>query len=238
MMDNKLSELSKPVAWKIHNDDHYFLEMREEEAEAHGRMGKKGDGVYSQEYVSALLAELEAKDKLIAELEDDKRQLNEIVNSEANRANTAEKRITEMEFNELNLIAERDNAENVVANMYRAATGDSPEWSNWFRFANAIEEVAQIRSNLEASKKSNAFLKEQLSQLANFNPDWDMLEACRESWREVSAALKEAETRLATPVRLPGMMFIKVSGSAVPVMHGERVKERIRAAGFKVEGDE
>lgn len=47
-------KLSKPVAWKIHNDDHYFLEMREEEAEAHGRMGKKGDAVYSQEYVSAL----------------------------------------------------------------------------------------------------------------------------------------------------------------------------------------
>lgn len=59
-MDNKLSELSKPVAWKIHNDDHYFLEKREEEAETHGRMGKKGDAVYSQEYVSALLAELEA----------------------------------------------------------------------------------------------------------------------------------------------------------------------------------
>lgn len=98
--------------------------------------------------ITALLAGLEAKDKRIAELEADKRQLNEIINSEANRANAAEKRITEMEFNELNLIAERDNAENVVTNMYRAATGDSPEWSNWFGFADAIEEVAQIRAKL------------------------------------------------------------------------------------------
>jgi hypothetical protein len=60
-MDKKLCELSKPVAWKIHNDDHCFLEIREEEAAAYGRMGKKFDPIYSQEYVSALLAELEAK---------------------------------------------------------------------------------------------------------------------------------------------------------------------------------
>ncbi|MGE2220424.1 hypothetical protein AB4J75_09580 [Serratia marcescens] len=53
-----------------------------------------------------------------------------------------------------------------------------------------------LLAELEASKKSNAFLKEQLAKLANFNPDWDMLEACRESWREVAAAIKEAEARL------------------------------------------
>ena len=49
------------------------------------------------------------------------------------------------------------------------------------------------------------------------------------------AHLKEL---LATPVLLPDVLFIKVSGSAVTVMHGERVKERIRAAGFKCVGDE
>lgn len=58
------------------------------------------------------------------------------------------------------------------------------------------EYVSALLTELEASKKSNAFLKEQLAKLANFNPDWDMLEACRESWREVAAALKEAEARL------------------------------------------
>lgn len=190
--------------------------------------------------VLALLAELEAKDKRISELEDDKRQLNEIVNSEANRASAAEKRITEMEFNELNLIAERDNAENVVTNMYRAATGDSPEWSNWFGFADAIEEVAQTRAKLEASKKSNTFLKERLSQLANFNPDWDILEACRESWREVSAALKEAEDKLATPVRLPNKNDDEFwFGSTFQVAKFDRAVERaISAAGFKFVGDE
>lgn len=48
----------------------------------------------------------------------------------------------------------------------------------------------------------------------------------------------EAEKRLATPVRLPDVLFIKVSGSAVPVMHAARVKERVHAAGFTVEGGE
>lgn len=56
--------------------------------------------------------------------------------------------------------------------------------------------VLALLAELETSKKSNAFLKEQLAKLANFNPDWDMLEACRESWRDVAAALKEAEARL------------------------------------------
>jgi predicted nuclease with TOPRIM domain len=68
------------------------------------------------------------------------------------------------------------------------------------------------------------------------------LEAYNTRLRDYNAGLAqescELQAKLATPVRLPGMMFIKVSGSAVPVMHGERVKERVRAAGFKCVGDE
>ncbi|WP_413715582.1 hypothetical protein IBZ12_01490 [Serratia ureilytica] len=58
------------------------------------------------------------------------------------------------------------------------------------------EYVSALLAELETSKESNAFLKEQLVKLANFNPDWDMLEACRDSWREVAAALNEAEAKL------------------------------------------
>ncbi|EKN6209125.1 Lar family restriction alleviation protein [Yersinia enterocolitica] len=46
-------------------------------------------------------------------------------------------------------------------------------------------------AQLEAAQKSNAFLKEQMAQLANFNPDWDKLEASQDSWRELSALQKE-----------------------------------------------
>ncbi|MDH2270149.1 hypothetical protein [Serratia marcescens] len=76
--------------------------------------------------------------------------------------------------------------------------------------------VSALLAELEASKKSNAFLKEQLAQLANFNPDWDMLEACRESWREVAAALKEAEAKLeAKDKRIAELESIRVDASQV-----------------------
>ncbi|WP_099062458.1 hypothetical protein [Serratia sp. BW106] len=99
--------------------------------------------------------------------------------------------------------------------------------------------VLALLAELEASKKSNAFLKEQLSQLANFNPDWDMLEACRESWREVSAALKEAEKRLATPVRLPDIRSddYHETGWFQHMKYYRDVERSLRAAGFTV-GDE
>ena len=61
---NKLSELSKPVAWEVKG----ILCHSEEEAQVY--VGEP-ESLYSQEYVSALLAELEAKDKRIAELEND-----------------------------------------------------------------------------------------------------------------------------------------------------------------------
>ncbi|MBH3279173.1 hypothetical protein I5N59_00175 [Serratia marcescens] len=67
-MDNKLSELSKPVAWEVKG----ILCHSEEEARIY--VGEP-DPLYSQEYVSALLAELEAKDKRIAELEDAEQKL-------------------------------------------------------------------------------------------------------------------------------------------------------------------
>lgn len=50
---------------------------------------------------------------------------------------------------------------------------------------------------LEKAQKSNAFLKGQLSDLANFNPDWDKLEASYDSWREIAAELLVAKERIA-----------------------------------------
>lgn len=49
---------------------------------------------------------------------------------------------------------------------------------------------------LEKTQKSNEFLKDQLSELANFNPDWDKLEASYESWREIAAELLVAKERI------------------------------------------
>jgi hypothetical protein len=66
-MDNKLSELSKPAG--------HFIEWQDEETgerEWCECSKENGAPLYSQEYVSDLLAELEAKDKRIAELEEQK----------------------------------------------------------------------------------------------------------------------------------------------------------------------
>ncbi|MFQ6291481.1 class I SAM-dependent methyltransferase [Yersinia enterocolitica] len=60
--------------------------------------------------------------------------------------------------------------------------------TNWVCFQKPGEDLI---AQLEAEQKSNAFLKEQLAQLANFNPDWDKLEASQDSWRELAELQKE-----------------------------------------------
>lgn len=64
-MDNKLSELSKPTALRNKHTGRTFNATENTEPQIY-------ESLYSQEYVSALLAELEAKDKRIAELEEQK----------------------------------------------------------------------------------------------------------------------------------------------------------------------
>lgn len=68
-MDNKLSELSKPVAWTWHAYGMQHATTEEDEHEELIADGVDTSSLYSQEYISALLAELEAKDRRIAELE-------------------------------------------------------------------------------------------------------------------------------------------------------------------------
>ncbi|GEM_PF-4552194 len=61
----------------------------------------------------------------------------------------AEKRIAELERDETQLIEERDSAEQALADMYEAAMGDRPEWSNLFGYSDAIDDVAQRISFLD-----------------------------------------------------------------------------------------
>lgn len=52
-------------------------------------------------------------------------------------------------------------------------------------------------SRVAELEKKAAFLNEKLSQLANFNPDWDMLEAAADSLREHMTELTAANKRIA-----------------------------------------
>ncbi|EAW1036295.1 ead/Ea22-like family protein [Salmonella enterica] len=53
----------------------------------------------------------------------------------------ARQRIAELERSETQLISERDDAESALNDAYKAVMGQAPEWSNWFSFENAIDEI-------------------------------------------------------------------------------------------------
>ncbi|EGH3020212.1 ead/Ea22-like family protein [Salmonella enterica] len=106
------------------------------------------------------------------------------------------KRIAELEKSEGQLISERDHAESALADMYFAATGDRPEWSNWFGFSDAVNAVVDRIADLEA-KQPSPVVPEGLVKAVRFyeqvkreNPpvetgawkdavDWVLKEACQ-----------------------------------------------------------
>ncbi|MEL5614386.1 ead/Ea22-like family protein [Serratia marcescens] len=101
--------------------------------------------------------------------------------------------------------------------------------NEWLRKRAAELEAKDKRiAELESIRADASQVFKEIGNELGCNPD-------NESIMMAIDALKE---RLATPVRLPDVLFIKVSGSAVPVMHADRVKERVHAAGFTVEEDE
>lgn len=132
----------------------------------------------------------------------------------------------------------------------RCLNGDGDDYMSWDM------QVAKIvwmhfTDKLEAAEKGNAFLKEQLSQLANFNPDWDKLEACQESWRELASFQKEtlqraeaAEARLLVPVKLWSLKnWREAPAGGIEWAKGYMVARNadvaaIKEAGYPVEGSE
>lgn len=107
--------------------------------------------------------------------------------------------------------------------------------------------VLALLDELEASQKSNEFLKEQLSQLANFNPDWDKLEAATDSLREHMAKLSAAENRIAElearTVKLPtgteinGFQML-IESEVIALLREAGINVTVvRAAGIGVKGE-
>ncbi|CAI2057156.1 hypothetical protein [Serratia entomophila] len=105
------------------------------------RAGMRSAAMFADTFI-ALRTELEAPDEKISA----RRQ--EVLRALTERAEAAEQRTSELDASETQLIQERDDAEAALADMYEAATGERPEWSNWFGFADAVEEVAQVCARL------------------------------------------------------------------------------------------
>ncbi|EBW5413384.1 ead/Ea22-like family protein [Salmonella enterica subsp. enterica] len=81
-----------------------------------------------------LQREKDAIEAVALALRDDMRQSRE-------KLEAAEHRIAELERSETQLINERDSAESALNDAYKAVMGQAPEWSNWFSFENAIDEI-------------------------------------------------------------------------------------------------
>ncbi|WDC31125.1 ead/Ea22-like family protein [Escherichia albertii] len=78
----------------------------------------------------------------------------EVVQALLDERESQNKRIAELEKSEEQLINERDHAESALADMYFAATGDRPEWSNCFSFSDAVDAVVDKIADLEAKQPS------------------------------------------------------------------------------------
>ncbi|PUF63526.1 ead/Ea22-like family protein, partial [Salmonella enterica] len=85
-----------------------------------------------------LQREKDAIEAVALALRDDMRQAREQLEAAEKRIADGSKRIAELENSETQLINERDAAESALADMYQAATGERPEWSNMFGFADAV----------------------------------------------------------------------------------------------------
>ncbi|EKG7302878.1 ead/Ea22-like family protein [Escherichia coli] len=134
--------------------------------------------------------------KLRVELEAAKSKLNEQREYYEGVISDGSKRIAELEKSEEQLINERDHAEYALADMYFAATGNRPEWSNCFSFSDAVDAVVDRIADLEA-KQPSPVVPEGLVQAVRFyeqvkreNPpaetgawkdavDWVLKEACQ-----------------------------------------------------------
>ncbi|EOZ7568251.1 MULTISPECIES: ead/Ea22-like family protein [Enterobacter cloacae complex] len=76
--------------------------------------------------------------------------------------------------------------------------------------------VLALLDELEAKDKSIDFLKDQLAQLANFNPDFDKLEAATDSLREHMDELTAARTRIAELEALQRKPVMFIDGDISP----------------------
>ncbi|MGH5768430.1 ead/Ea22-like family protein [Escherichia coli] len=151
---------------------------------------------FSPDIALALLDERERNQQYIKSRDQENEEIALTVGKLRVELEAAKKRIAELEKSEEQLINERDHAESALADMYFAATGDRPEWSNWFGFSDAVDAVVDRIADLEA-KQPSPVVPEGLVKAVRFyeqvkreNPpvetgawkdaiDWVLKEACQ-----------------------------------------------------------
>ncbi|MDT0208069.1 hypothetical protein [Serratia marcescens] len=247
-MDNKLSELSKPVMYSLRfrnmhtgepdkniNANTTFSTL--EKAKAYGlgsRYVTQDDGkivsvrdpaqdpivepLYSQEYVSALLEEIGVRERsLISNCVDYEYDLIEM----KRRAEAAEQKLA----------------------------ANNSEWFQLFPMASprvvAVMNVDLQNALAKRDQRIAELERANTSQDDHINQQQDRIDSLEKTNAGLGRRLGDAEKRLATPVRMPTKYSLKMAGDkstrAMFSGHNSAINDSadaIRAAGFKVEGDE
>lgn len=121
------------------------------------------------------------------------------------------RRIAELERSETQLINERDDAESALNDAYKAVMGHAPEWSNWFSFENAIDEI-ELACELWRNQTDDVIqFRQRIQELEKKLANPVLLPKTNGYWNEQEKAYEEAITL---------------------------AKRQVRLAGFSVEGDE
>ncbi|WP_077953458.1 ead/Ea22-like family protein [Salmonella enterica] len=168
-----------------------------------------------------LQREKDAIEAVALALRDDMRQARE-------QLEAAEKRNAELERSETQLIDERDNAESALNDAYKAVMGQAPEWSNWFSFENAIDEIelaceqwrnqtddvirfrqriAELeKGHQEAAKQINSWRRLAKQNIAERGKDISELEAARQRIAELERTEIREDGNQFLVVRHPGKL--------------------------------
>ncbi|EHR9073589.1 ead/Ea22-like family protein [Escherichia coli] len=155
--------------------------------------------------VGKLRVELEAEEKTSAARLEALDRTHKMFQREQYRAEAAEKRIAELEKSEEQLINERDHAESALADMYFAATGDRPEWSNWFGFSDAVDAVVDRIADLEA-KQPSPVVPEEISTTHTMLPAMNaqlMAFGYVKGWNACRAAMLQGSQPVSQTYKLP-----------------------------------
>lgn len=167
--------------------------------------------VANPETVLALLDELEAAEHTAAVDHEAACSLVEENEEVKRKLAAAEKRIAELERSETQLINERDDAESALNDAYKAVMGQAPEWSNWFGFADAIDEI----------ELACGLWRNQTEDVIQFRQ-----------------RIAELEAKLSNPVRLPKTNGYWTEQEKAYEEAITFAKRQVRLAGFRCEGDE
>ncbi|HDL7425710.1 TPA: hypothetical protein PXN54_004518 [Yersinia enterocolitica] len=131
----------------------FYIDAKNREEADKRAANNESDGMYADDSEVTDLDALEYEDETTVDDFGDfpliSREQSLIAQLEA-----AQKRIAELDNSESQLINERDHAESTINSMFVAVMSEKPEWSNMYQFIDAVDEVEDFVSILKQRAES------------------------------------------------------------------------------------